>query len=407
MKHTIKIIIIFLISGNLFSQSIPTLKFRKPTTTDNITWKFASVATGVDAFITVIGSKNATLDAIDDSTSYAYAWQPFIKITRRTTATDSSYVHFKIEFKKSNGSIQSMSKVAMTVVDLDGSGSSSSYREMVSSSLPVTPKGVLGSLISTFTNSTNVTLISGTTTYSTTDTNNAAGMAQLNYSNISSYTFKVGVVGAVSSNSTVRQFSFYYKAFSTMVSVLPVKMIDFKAVSNNEVPVVSWTTTMEENSKSFDLYRSLDGINYTLVSTLAAKGNSQSINNYSFADINLYGQVTPNVFYKLKVSDLNGAFTWSSIIHYAQAIESNATTIASVYPNPSKGIINVNFSSVSENDFSLQLLDMYGNIQQSLSNYDINGQYSVSIDFSHLANGVYFVKLIENGQSITTRIIKN
>jgi hypothetical protein len=192
-----------------------------------------------------------------------------------------------------------------------------------------------------------------------------------------------------------------------MVSVLPVKMIDFKAVSNNEVPVVSWTTTMEENSKSFDLYRSLDGINYTLVSTLAAKGNSQSINNYSFADINLYGQVTPNVFYKLKVSDLNGAFTWSSIIHYAQAIESNATTIASVYPNPSKGIINVNFSSVSENDFSLQLLDMYGNIQQSLSNNDINGQYSVSIDFSHLANGVYFVKLIENGQSITSRIIKN
>ncbi len=406
MRHTIKIIIIFLVSGNLFSQSIPALKFRKPTTKDNITWKFASVATGVDAFITVIGSKNATLDAIDDSTQYAYAWQPFIKINNKTNSTDSSYVHFKIEFKKTGGTDQVMSKLAMTVIDLDGSGSRS-YREMVSSSLPATPKGVLGSLLSTYTNSTNVTLISGTTSYSKTDTNNAAGMAQLNYSNISSYTFKVGVVGTVSSSSTVRQFSFYYKAFTSMVTVLPVKMIDFKAVSNNEVPVVSWTTTMEENSKSFDVYRSLDGINYTLVSTLAAQGNSQSLNNYSFADNNLYGQATPNVFYKLKVTDLNGAYTWSTIVHFSQAIESSNTAIASVYPNPTKGSININFSSISENDFTLELVDMYGNVHHSLTNNDINGQYSVNIDFSDLANGVYFVKLNENGQSSTIKIIKN
>lgn len=406
MRHTIKIIIIFLVSGNLFSQSIPALKFRKPTTKDNITWKFASVATGVDAFITVIGSKNASLDAIDDSTQYAYAWQPFIKITNKANATDSSYVHFKIEFKKTSGTDQVMSKLAMTVIDLDGSGSRS-YREMVSSSLPATPKGVLGSLLSTYTNSTNVTLISGTTSYSKTDTNNAAGMAQLNYSNISSYTFKVGVVGAVSSAGTVRQFSFYYKAFTSMVTVLPVKMIDFKAVSNNEVPVVSWTTTMEENSKSFDVYRSLDGINYTLVSTLAAQGNSQSLNNYSFADNNLYGQATPNVFYKLKVTDLNGAYTWSTIVHFSQAIESSNTAIASVYPNPTKGSININFSSISENDFTLELVDMYGNVHHSLTNNDINGQYSVNIDFSDLANGVYFVKLNENGQSSTIKIIKN
>jgi hypothetical protein len=406
MKHTIKIIIIFLISGNLFSQSIPALRFRKPTTNDNITWKFASVTSGIDAFITVIGSNNASLDKIDDSSSYAYAWQPFIRITNRARSTDSSYVNFRVEFKKSNGSAQQMSSVAMTVIDLDGSGSSSSYREMISSSAPATPKGILGSLLSTYVNSTSVTLISGTTSFSVTDTNNAKGMAQLNYTNISSYTVKVGVVGAVSS-STTRQFSFYYKAFASMVSVLPVKLIDFKAVSNNEVPVVSWTTTMEENAKHFEIYRSLDGINYTLVSTVAAKGNSQTLTNYSFADNNLYGQSTPNVFYKLKLLDFNGAFNWTSIVHISQALESNKTAIASVYPNPSKGLINVNFSSISDNDFLLELIDIYGNVHQSISSNDINGQYSVSIDFSDLANGVYFVKLNENGQSSTTKIVKN
>ena len=406
MKHTIKLIILLLISGNLFSQSVPTLKFRKPTTSDNITWKFASVASGVDAFISVIGSKNASLDAIDDSTQYAYAWQPFIKILNKAKSTDSSYVHFKIEFKKTNGAAQLMSSMAMTIIDLDGSGSNS-YREMVSTSLPATPKGILGSLLSTITNSRAVTLISGTTSYSKTDTANSAGMAQLNYNNISSYTFKVGVVGTVSSSNTVRQFSFYYKAFASMVTVLPVKLIDFKAVSNNEVPVVSWTTTMEENAKHFEIYRSLDGVNYTLVSTIAAKGNSQTINNYSFADNNLYKQAQSNVFYKLKLIDNNGAYNWTLIVHFSQATEAANTSIASVYPNPCKGIININFSSISENDFSLELIDMYGNVHHSLNNNDINGQYSVSIDFSDLSNGVYFVKLNENGQSSTIKIIKN
>ena len=75
--------------------------------------------------------------------------------------------------------------------------------------------------------------------------------------------------------------------------------------------------------------------------------------------------------------------------------------------NPSKGIINVNFISISENDFSLELLDMYGNIHHRLTNNDINGQYSVNIDFSHLANGVYYIKLNENGVSTTTKVIKN
>src|SRR6185369_17678215 len=105
MKQILNLVIALLICNSLFSQKYKTYTFKNPTAVNSTKWKFSQVLTGVDAYITVIGSKNATLERIDDSSSYPYAWQPFIKYTNTTTkSSDSSYVEFKIDFvKSSNG----------------------------------------------------------------------------------------------------------------------------------------------------------------------------------------------------------------------------------------------------------------------------------------------------------------
>ena len=70
-----------------------------------------------------------------------------------------------------------------------------------------------------------------------------------------------------------------------------------------------------------------------------------------------------------------------------------------VYPNPATGIVNVSAKHKLE----------------SLTIYDITGQqliYKVntdnSIDFSQLPKGIYFLKVeLENGKSVTKRVVKN
>ena len=86
----------------------PKLKFRQPQLVSGIngavgaTYKFASVTTGVDAFITIEDINNgAILVNIDDSTiGYYDAWQPTVG---GPNVAGTSYIKWSIEFKKTDG----------------------------------------------------------------------------------------------------------------------------------------------------------------------------------------------------------------------------------------------------------------------------------------------------------------
>lgn len=406
MKNTIKIIILTLltlISDNLFAQA-PYLRFRKPTTTDNITYKFAHVVSGTDAFISIVGSKNASISKIDDSASNAYAWQPFINYGRTNNSNDTSYIDFKISFKNSsNGSNVSLSKLALTIVDLDGSGLGS-YREMVAASKPSTPKGILGSTISSITGILNNIFLSGIVSYSNIDTNNFVAMSQVDYANVNTFNLRVGVVGRVSS-ATTRQSSFYFKPFNSLNLVLPVKLIDLNAKAEETNNLVSWKTTSEENANRFEVYKSLNGVDFELAGEIAAAGFSQTLQSYSFADASIAENVT--VFYRLKLIDNDGSSTWSKIVTVA-ATNANTTKVQSVYPNPTSGVLNINFSQLSETSFNVQVIDAFGKVYQQINSEDMNGSSTVSFDLTELNTGIYFVKVTsECGQSDLTKFTKN
>jgi hypothetical protein len=406
MKHLLYVVILTLSTGSLFSQSFPTLKFRKPTTSDNITWKFSSVTSGVDAFITVVGSKNASLAKIDDSTKYAHAWNPEIKFTSTAGLFDSSYVEFRIQFRKAvDGTAAILPNMAMTIVDLDGGMNGIfNYREMVKTTLPATPKGLIGTLLSTITNSLWLTNISGATSYSVTDTANSAAMSQLNYTNLSSYNLKVGTYGRVGAN-TVREYSFYYKNFAPLTFVLPVKLVDFGGEAKESANMLQWSTTSEENSNRFEVYRSVNGQDFYLAGTVKAAGHSQMMSDYMFAD-QRSAEVSANTFYKLRMIDNDGNYTWSSIIQIRTEATGTKATVTSVYPNPTRGLLNVSLTA-TDSDFSVDVMDMFGKTVQSYGAADISNSI-LSLDLTGMSNGVYFIKVINSdGSSASSKFIKN
>lgn len=406
MKNTIKIIILTalsIISDNLFAQA-PYLRFRKPTTSDNVTYKFAHVVSGTDAFISIVGSRNASISRIDDSATNAFAWQPFISYGRASNSTDTSYIDFKITFKNSStGDNVSLSRMALTIVDLDGSGSGS-YREMVAASKPSTPRGITGSTITSIGSLLNNMFLSGTTSFSNIDTTNFVAMAQVDYTNVNTLNLRVGVVGRVSS-ATTRQSSFYFKPFSSMNLVLPVKLIDFNATAADNNNVITWKTTSEENANRFEVYKSLNGVDFELAGDVAAAGFSQTLQSYSFTDASIAENVT--VFYRLKLIDNDGSFSWSRIVTVA-ATNANTTKVQSVYPNPTSGVLNINFSQLSETNFNVQVIDAFGKVYQQVNSDDLNGSSTVSFDLTDLNTGIYFVKVSSDcGQSDLTKFTKN
>jgi hypothetical protein len=187
--------------------------------------------------------------------------------------------------------------------------------------------------------------------------------------------------------------------------VLPVKLIDLKVEAQDEVNTISWKTTSEENANRFEVYKSLDGINFTLAGEVAAAGFSQSVQSYNFSDASMSENIT--VFYRLKLIDNDGSSSWTKILSIA-ATNAQTTKVQSVFPNPTSGVMNINFSHLSDNAFTVQVIDAFGKVFEEVSSDDMNGMSTISFDLTDLNTGIYFVKVSgDYTQTQLTKFIKN
>jgi hypothetical protein len=91
---------------------------------------------------------------------------------------------------------------------------------------------------------------------------------------------------------------------------LPITLARFTAIRQGNQALLQWQTDVEENSHDFTIERSTDGSHFTDIGTVAAAGNSNKPQQYDFTD------PTPGKnanYYRLKESDIDGKFTYSSI----------------------------------------------------------------------------------------------
>lgn len=65
---------------------------------------------------------------------------------------------------------------------------------------------------------------------------------------------------------------------------LPVTLVDFDAVGLVKTAVLSWSTTFETNSGSFDIERSIDGKQWVKLGSVNAQGESKSMHHYTITD---------------------------------------------------------------------------------------------------------------------------
>jgi hypothetical protein len=77
-----------------------------------------------------------------------------------------------------------------------------------------------------------------------------------------------------------------------------------------------------------------------------------------------------------------------------------------VYPNPSKDIFNVRINKTLENP-RIQISDFRGSLVKKMNLGRINNGESVEFDLSELPNGVYFLKLKDEGFVGMVKIIIN
>jgi hypothetical protein len=81
-------------------------------------------------------------------------------------------------------------------------------------------------------------------------------------------------------------------------------------------------------------------------------------------------------------------------------IKSNVASNGSVYPNPTNGVLNIHTTAANA---SVEFYNAMG--QNVMSKSLTNG--TNTIDMNGLSSGVYTVRLIQDGASTITKVIKN
>lgn len=175
---------------------------------------------------------------------------------------------------------------------------------------------------------------------------------------------------------------------------LPVELISFEGVVDEEIVTIKWSTASEINNSHFEVERSLDGNRFELISIQEGIGNSNNIQNYSFIDDKT---IPGEIYYRLKQVDYNGTYTYSETI--TVTITSDKI-ITALFPNPVKDKILMRFNENIRPNSQLEILTTSGVLIKS---FTIDSSLK-EMDVSFLMSGVYILRIKDSNIYKTSSI---
>ncbi|MES1214458.1 MAG: T9SS type A sorting domain-containing protein [Bacteroidota bacterium] len=210
------------------------------------------------------------------------------------------------------------------------------------------------------------------------------GITAANYQSVKKFSI------ALSGNSDVAFVAYNNKAFN-ISSALPVTLSDFSGKEINSKTQINWTTETEENTSNFSIERSSDNRTFTAIADIAATGNSATTKHYTINDNH---PANGNNYYRLKMSDKDGSYTYSKVI----MIQINAaSTGMSIYPNPASD--NVVMTHPATKGAGITLYNTSG---IAIVNATVAANTTQTrINVQPLAKGIYFA-VWENGTEKTS-----
>lgn len=178
--------------------------------------------------------------------------------------------------------------------------------------------------------------------------------------------------------------------------LVPIKLMEFKAVEENKQVKLSWKTATESNSQRFDVERSIDGSHFNKIGEVAAKGNSNSIQKYSLLDANASKGIN---YYRLKQLDVDGHFTYSPIV----AVTLSSGKGFEIYPNPVSGNeISIVFSGEVKDKAVIKVFDLNGKLRINTTSIIDNSNISIK---HNLTPGVYVVSVTVGDKEESKKVV--
>jgi len=185
--------------------------------------------------------------------------------------------------------------------------------------------------------------------------------------------------------------------------VLPVTLTSFTGNKIDEKINLHWTTAAEATLLNMNVERSNDGVNFTGLISMKPQGISGGGSSYATTDSLPY---SGNSFYRLKIVDIDGRFSYSKILSFNT--KSKELIITQLYPNPVQERLFLQLQSSKDRQVHVSVFDITGKPVQANKVWLKKGMNNTGISFQNIAAGIYFVQYRneQDGNLLTIKIVK-
>ena len=172
----------------------------------------------------------------------------------------------------------------------------------------------------------------------------------------------------------------------TIVVPLPVKLTKFTAVAVGADALLNWETAQEVNNHHFAVERSLDGITFEGIGSVAGKGTTLLTSTYRYTDAGASAHTADVLYYRLRQVDYDGQSSFSPV----QAVRFRHTGASiTLYPNPTTSSATLDLSQLPADTYTVQVFETTGRLVQRAT-YQAGKQV---LPLEGLPAGTYFVKV--------------
>ena len=196
------------------------------------------------------------------------------------------------------------------------------------------------------------------------------------------------------------QRTYQFRLTGSCYIVLPVNLVEFKGKQQDDVHVLNWKTTQEQNMQEYIVERQTVGKPFKIIGRLAARG-STLLQQYNFTDAT--AEAGPN-YYRLKMTDKDGAFTYSNTVVLKKKTGSFDYT---VFPNPATDRLIIQLDQTGTHSYLINLYNM-ANQQVLQKNIIVSGSQLVELSRpASLPDGMYILRITgsKNQEQLTQKII--
>ncbi|MFK7924180.1 MAG: SdrD B-like domain-containing protein [Bacteroidia bacterium] len=188
-------------------------------------------------------------------------------------------------------------------------------------------------------------------------------------------------------------------------SSLPVELLSFEATLSDLGVDLEWVTASEQNTRLFDIERSVDGLLFNRVGTHTAVGTSSDVQIYEWADKDVINVGFPKLFYRLKMIDNDGSFVYSAI---RSVVIGNSTSLSLlISPSPPEDVLRAEYTADPNNLTTLSIINGVG---QTLWFEALRPQTGVNYwqhTVSDYPSGFYFLRLSTETEIRVIKFLKN